>query len=244
MPAKKSTAAAKATRSNVSKVVEGGKGRATSKAAASKAKVAANAEKVTNINARSEKAQKEAEKAVADAFLAAPKGAASAPKDGPVVHEGKVERLRAASEEAKAAKEAGWKWNKQAKTWEKMDPEEKTTKPPTPNLDLVNAGDAGKTPGEAKKASGNKRAAKKDRQPLFFLVDGEPVNPAFNNLAGISRVTGRKGGKRLSTAELRKLLVKEGIADPDDSVWTFKLPNGVTLKTTRTEPKAKAKRAS
>ncbi len=218
--AKKATGASKATRSKVAKVVEGGTGRASRKAGEAAAKVAANA------------------------------AAVEALKEQAKLEEGKVERLKAASLEAAAAKEAGWKWDKEAKVWAPMDPEEKTPKPPTPNLDALNAGDAGAAPAStsARKATARKAGAPKtpkaERKPLFFLVDGEPVNPVFNNLAGVSRATGRNDGKRLGTKDLRKLLVKEGIEDPDNSVWKHTLPNGVVLSTTRTEPKAKAKKAS
>ncbi len=219
--AKKTAAgAAKATRSKVAKVVEGGKGRATRKAGEAAAKVAENAAKVEALNVQA------------------------------ALEEGKVERIKAASLEAKAAKEAGWKWDKDGAAWVQMDPEEDTPKPPTPNLDAINAGDPGKAPEPAAGTTPRKAAARKagapktpkaERKPLWFLVNGEPVNDAFNNLAGVARATGRNGGKRLGTKDLRKFLVKEGIEDPDNSVWKHTFPNGVVLSTTRTQPKASKK---
>lgn len=64
---------------------------------------------------------------------------------------------------------------------------------------------------------------------LQYLVAGQPVAEAHNRLSGIARASARKGGTRLSAAELRAMLQAAGIADPDGSPWEFTLPNGVAI---------------
>lgn len=82
----------------------------------------------------------------------------------------------------------------------------------------------------AKKASAPKAKPASEAKPeLQFFVNDKPAIPAHNSLAGISRASGFKGGKRLPTSELRALLVKSGIAEPDRTPWEFTLPNGVVI---------------
>lgn len=74
------------------------------------------------------------------------------------------------------------------------------------------------------------KAASEPKVQLIFHIDGKPVSAAqHNRLAGISRATGRNGGKRLTTDQLRALLRKSGIANPDREPWKFTLPNDVTI---------------
>lgn len=97
----------------------------------------------------------------------------------------------------------------------------------------------------AKKAPAKKAAAKKaapakaattpktpkaPRPALQYFIDDKAVAAAHNRLAGVSRATGRNKGTRISTADLRALLQKNGIADPDGTAWKFTLPNGVVLE--------------
>lgn len=179
----------------------------------------------------------------------------------------KVDRIALATAESKAAKAAGWRFNKEAQAWEPQPGGTQQPKPPTVNLDFINAEaeqkrlaapaddskeQPVKTTTAAKKAPAKKASAaaktttakaepkaSKSKQPLFFLINGQPVIDAHNSLAGVARATGRNGGKRLPTPELRALLQKNGIAEPDSSVWKFELPNGVVLSTGRTKPAAK-----
>lgn len=132
----------------------------------------------------------------------------------------RVERLAAAKAERAAVKEAEAAGE---------------PKPATPVLDEMATEKLGGRPkaSPAVKASTKKAVARATGDALEWFIDGKQVNAPHDRLSGVSRVTGRKGGERISTEALRALLVENGIADPDNSVWSFTLGNGVTISTAK-----------
>lgn len=130
----------------------------------------------------------------------------------------RVARLNAAKAERRAVKEAEAAGQ---------------PRPATPVLDSLEGEQLSSRPkaAPAVKAETKRAVARAEGKALRWFVDGKPVNPPHDRLAGVSRATGRKGGERLSTDALRALLVANGIAEPDSSAWSFTLPNGVVLST-------------
>lgn len=130
----------------------------------------------------------------------------------------RVSRLNAAKAERRAVKEAEAAG---------------APRPATPTLDSMEGEQLSSRPkaAPAVKAETKRAVARAEGKALRWFVDGKPVNAPHDRLAGVSRVTARKGGERLSTDALRALLVANGIAEPDSSAWSFTLPNGVTIRT-------------
>lgn len=191
-----------------------GKGRAPAKRshAEAQAKVAANAAVVAAMNAQKEKELTELSARIAAAAVA------------PI--ENRVERIAAAKQECS-----------ELKSWEKAG--RKGKRPLTTNYDALQLAYAEKVEnggsGTTTKRSSSKATTKRSSTSssssaaLQFMVGGKPVIAAHNRLSGISRATGMKGGKRISTDDLRKLMTKAGITEPDATEWSFELPNGVVI---------------
>lgn len=165
--------------------------------------------------------------------------AAPAPK----LEANKVDRIKAASAEAKAAKAAGWKRNKDSGEWERV--EGRKAKPPTPNLDAINGGDAG---GSGKEAKAPKRQAATQTVRLFH--DSKPMPDSQNKLSSVAYYyTKGIGGEkvaRITTDALRTLVAKESGVAVDDlatTAWSVKLPNGVKLSA-KVERKASTSKAA
>jgi DNA mismatch endonuclease, patch repair protein len=139
--------------------------------------------------------------------------------DVPAAAENVAERVTLAMAEQKAVKA----WQKEGGT----DP-----RPATPNMDAIQEEHDMGTKRKSGKASGPARVP----QDVVFTVDGQPQTmkdrkytlgyAAFRHTAGI----GGQAVKRITTGDLRALLAKAGVADPDHATgWTATLPNGVVL---------------
>lgn len=158
----------------------------------------------------------------------------------PKLEANKVDRIKAATAEAKAAKAAGWKRNKDTGEWERV--EGRKAKPPTPNLDAINAGDAG----AAKEAKAPKRAAAA-AQTVRLHHDGKPMPDSQNKLSSVAYyyTKGIKGDGRLTTDAFRALVAKEAKLSEAELLthaWSVKLPNGITVSA-KVERKAASKAA-
>lgn len=70
-----------------------------------------------------------------------------------------------------------------------------------------------------------------NRDGLRFHVDGVAVADSWNHLSGMAAwVTGRDGGTKLPTAELRQLIVDVGYPDAERAPFIFTLPNGHVIE--------------
>lgn len=117
------------------------------------------------------------------------------------------------------------------KAWK--DGDKKGNPPATPNLDLIN----GETITPTRKARGTRKAgaakATAKAGPAVRLYhDGKPMPDSQNKLSSVAYYHTKdvaKGKPRVGTDDLRAILAKAGIADPEHTAWSHTLANGVVL---------------
>lgn len=163
------------------------------------------------VNYRLVKNAKAAKKA-GTAKKAAPRKTASAGAAGT-----RAERVALASKERRALKE-----------WEKGGG--KGRRPKTPNLDSIEKGE--KT---ASKAKGDKAPSTRGTT-VRFMVNGAPMPDSQNKLSSVAwyhtKGVGGEDVVRISAADLRAMIVAEGVADPSNTAgWSFTLANGKVIDT-------------
>lgn len=99
------------------------------------------------------------------------------------------------------------------------------TEPQTPNMDSI------RNEEEMTTTTASTKAPKAARIAVRFYSNGTPLGDHSNTLAHVAvRSTPGvgKGGAKLNSAELQKLLVKNGI-ESVRSTWAFELPNGKVI---------------
>lgn len=129
----------------------------------------------------------------------------------------RLERINAAKAEDAAVKAA-------AKAGE--------PKPATPVLDYMNSADFNKRSKTTTRSSNGKSArAPKTPEGAVFYKDGKPL--ARHNLSfaawSATKGIGGEGVARIGVVELKAVLAKAGVAEPETTSFSVKLPNGVVL---------------
>jgi hypothetical protein len=132
-----------------------------------------------------------------------------------VAESNKVDRIRAAKPEYAALK-----------AWDAAGAKGK--RPATPNLDVIHGRGVAPTTTTEKKQT-------KVAATVRFFHDAKPMPDSQNKLSSVAyyHTKAIKGTTpRVSTDDLRAILTKAGVADPEHTEWTHTLPNGVVLSTT------------
>ncbi len=110
------------------------------------------------------------------------------------------------------------------KAWEKAG--RKGPRPTTPNYDAILAANTAEPGPRRGTSSGQPRA----KRVVRYLRDGKPLSDSHNSLSTLAyHFTAGVGGKdvqRIPTADLRALLTKLGVENPDQPGWSVTLPNG------------------
>jgi hypothetical protein len=128
--------------------------------------------------------------------------------------------------------------SKALKQWEK---DGKGRRPKTPNLDLIirESADraAGIKPKRASKKAGTRSGAPRGTT-VQFVVDGREMPSSQNKLSSVAwyhtKGVGGDDVARISSTELRDLIVAEGIVDPANTPgWKVTLPNGKVVEAKR-----------
>jgi len=81
-----------------------------------------------------------------------------------------------------------------------------------------------------------KKIPAKPKQTVRYHRNGKPVTDSVNKLSTIAyhftRDVTAKGSPRMTGGELRALLVKAGITEPETTEWSHDLGNGNVISTT------------
>lgn len=117
----------------------------------------------------------------------------------------------------------------------------KGRRPKTPNLDLIKRESADRAAGikpKRAKKSGTGRSGAPRGTTVQFVVDGREMPSSQNKLSSVAwyhtKGVGGDDVARISSTELRDLIVAEGIVDPANTPgWKVTLPNGKVVEAKR-----------
>lgn len=109
-----------------------------------------------------------------------------------------------------------------------------TPQPPTPNLDVIaiEAKHDGAKPGKSRSKIGGAPRVKAPKASFAYNGTPAPDGRGLSYIAWAFTKGIDGAAPRLSLADLKALLAKAGITDPEHMTWEHELPNGVTITAT------------